>query len=276
MIDLQPREHSGESGQILILTAVAMTALLGVAALSIDASFMYDKRNRLHAAADGAAKSAAIEMHRNSTATDANLLCFATQQVTAHGFSPTGCGLTGTTAVTVRRCNNVSATCSSPFSGKSAFVEVILSEPTSTFFGAVLGWSSLTPTARAVAGTSPGTDCIVTTGPGPNTGPGGAAVAFSVGNATLNMSSCGLAVDGNLDGTNSNATINASSVDASGSCLESCSHISNLHTGSLTTSNPLSGMTAPTNPGGCTSVNNPTSLTAGCYSSMQLGSNVTL
>ena len=66
----------GERGQILLLTALSMTTLLAMAALSIDASFMYDKRNRLYAAADAGAKSAALEVRRGNT-TPANLQAFA-------------------------------------------------------------------------------------------------------------------------------------------------------------------------------------------------------
>ncbi len=53
-----------QRGQILIVTVLSMTVLLGFAALSIDASFMYDRRNQLYAAADAAAKSVAAELHR--------------------------------------------------------------------------------------------------------------------------------------------------------------------------------------------------------------------
>ena len=56
-----------ESGQILVLTTVSMIALLGIMALTLDTSFMFEKRNRLHTAADAAAKSAAIEIIRNAT-----------------------------------------------------------------------------------------------------------------------------------------------------------------------------------------------------------------
>jgi Flp pilus assembly protein TadG len=59
----RPRER----GQILILTAISMTALIGMAGLSVDTSFMYDKRNRLSAATDAAAKTAALEVHRQGT-----------------------------------------------------------------------------------------------------------------------------------------------------------------------------------------------------------------
>ena len=81
-----------QRGQILILTALSMTVLLGMAALSVDASFMYDKRNRLYAAADAAAKLAATEVHRVATLCDdaAALQAFGNDQVARHGFNPSG------------------------------------------------------------------------------------------------------------------------------------------------------------------------------------------
>src|SRR5438874_2324252 len=131
------RTRGDDRGQILILTALSMTVLLGISALSLDASFMYDKRNRMHAAADAAAKSGAIEVHRNSSVTSTQLQAFADQQVNRHGFTPTSYG--GTVAVTV---NNPPA--SGPFFGDASYVEVIVSQPTSTFFGGVLGIVGMT------------------------------------------------------------------------------------------------------------------------------------
>src|SRR5438094_4751015 len=89
----------GERGQMLIVTMLVMTAMLGITALAIDASFMYDKRNKLYAAADAAAKSAATEVFRDSTLTLANLQDFANQQVNAHGFTAVACGATGGASV---------------------------------------------------------------------------------------------------------------------------------------------------------------------------------
>jgi len=64
---VKPIRLAGERGQILIITALGMIMLLGVAGLSIDASYMYDKRNKLFAAADAAAKIGAAEVHRNAS-----------------------------------------------------------------------------------------------------------------------------------------------------------------------------------------------------------------
>ncbi len=88
------RQCSQESGQILVLTTVSMIALLGVMALSLDTSFMLEKRNRRPAAADTAAKSGS---NRTSAYPDYRTqqspkIC---QQVIAHGFLPTRQG--GTT-----------------------------------------------------------------------------------------------------------------------------------------------------------------------------------
>src|SRR3954468_2140273 len=82
----RPHLLKSESGSILILTALAMIVLLGVVALAVDGSFMYTERNRMAAAADGAAKSAAFEVYLGNT-DDTALLAFAKREVSAHGFS---------------------------------------------------------------------------------------------------------------------------------------------------------------------------------------------
>lgn len=255
-----------DGGQILILTALSMTAMLAIAALSIDVSFMYDKRNQMAAAADAAAKSAAIEVYRQGTGVAlARLQAFANEQVVRHGFSPAT-----TTTVTVNH-----GPTSGVHIGDLGFVEVIVSEPTATMFGRILGWASMTPGARAVAGISSGTNCLITLA-----GPTASPESLSVGNSTLNLTNCNVAVNGDFDGTNPNATINAPGVSVVGSCLDNCSKISNLTTGAGATSDPLASLPAPANPGGCKAVsvgNNATlSITAGCYSSITLKNNSNL
>ena len=163
-----------EAGSILILTALSMVVLLGVAALAVDGSYMYTERNRMAAAADAAAKSAAME-YRRSTSSD--LQAFANREVAAHGFDPAGA-----TTVTVHRPPS-----SGSFTSNANYVEVIVSRPTGTFFANILGWASLLPGARAVAGTSPSPSCFVT------------MQQMSWGNNdTLSAANCGVAVGGNL------------------------------------------------------------------------------
>src|SRR5262245_54634592 len=87
------------------MSALAMFVLLAVAALSIDVAYMYDKRDRLHAAADAAAKQGAIEARRNTGVSavpcvdcGGALENFAAQQVAAHHLDPLG-----TTDIVVNR-----------------------------------------------------------------------------------------------------------------------------------------------------------------------------
>ena len=226
-----------DRGQILILTALSMTALLAVAALSLDASYMYDKRNRLHAAADAAAKSGAIEVKRNPSISNADLQVFADQQVTAVGFSPGGA-----TSVVVSH-----PPVSGPFTGSASYVEVVVSEPTSTFFGNILGWASMTPGARAVAGESSGPNCIITLG-----GPTASPESFTLGNSTLTMPGCNVANAGDMVTTNPNATIAAAGTGVTGACSGGgCGNITNMTTGAPPPTDPLAGLAAPANPGGC-------------------------
>jgi Flp pilus assembly protein TadG len=252
-----------DRGQILLLTAFSMVALLGIASLALDASYMYDKRNHLFSAADAAAKSGAIEVHRNSGVSNTALQAFANQQVAAHGFSPDT-----TTTVTVHH-----APVSGPFAGNTGYVEVIVSEQTSTFIGRILGLASMTPTARAVAGTSSGPDCIVTLGGSPS--------GLDIGVAHIDMPGCSIADNGDMSVASGNASVVASDVSVVGTCTgTNCP--GNLEHGS-TVSDPLAGQLDPPpapDPSTCTGpsvgASATLSLTAGCYSSITLGNNSTL
>jgi hypothetical protein len=248
-------QQTGESGSILILTALSMVVLLGIAALSLDVSFMYDKRNRLHAAADAGAKSAAFELQRNFSISLTDLRTFANQQVSAHGFNPAG-----TTSVVV---NHPPA--SGAFIGNLGYVEVIVSEPTSTFFGKILGWASMTPGARAVAGTSNNLACIITL-----KASGTSPYSLEIGNTTMTLNGCGVADGGDLNGANPNSRINGTpmpSVGIVGSCYNNCGNMGSLTTGAPTPTDPLAGLPAYPNPGGCCAGVAPT-LSPGCYTTI--------
>src|ERR1043165_2818702 len=81
--------RAGERGQILILMAATMVVIVGIAALAVDGGFMYDKRNRMQAAADAGAKLLAKEVLRHSSicTNSTKMNTIATNQVTMSGFS---------------------------------------------------------------------------------------------------------------------------------------------------------------------------------------------
>ena len=76
------RRARSESGSIIILTALSMVLMLGILAFAIDTSLLYAERNRMAAAADAAAKSAAMEYLRKSTS---DLQAFANREVLVNG-----------------------------------------------------------------------------------------------------------------------------------------------------------------------------------------------
>jgi Flp pilus assembly protein TadG len=275
---LMPMRRSGpaggERGQILILTALSMTVLLGITALSIDASYMYDMRNRLHAAADAAAKSAAMELRRGN---GANMQAFAEQQVSAHGFTPSSCGSTGVGDVSLCLYNPpLAADVKDPSFASSNYVEAKLSRKTSTFFAKVLGFANMSPGALAVAGTSNNLGCIITLGSS-----GTPPNSLEVGNSVLTLNGCNAEVGGSLNAYNPNSTINGAPIPSVGVVGPICAGCSDCLTptslrcigkstlGAPMPSDPLLRLVAPVNPnpGGCAAGVTPT-LPPGCYTSI--------
>lgn len=194
------REGS-EEGMVLLLVALSTVVLLGMGALSLDVGHAYDVRNKLAMSADAAAKAGAYEVWRGNSA---NYQAFVTKAIAEDigaGRIPSG------TTSTIRLCSDAGATCTSPYT-TNKYVEVILQNTQTTFLGGAVGLSSMTPRARAVAGSASGTNCMIILG----------GTLDLSNNVDLNMTGCGVAAGGDLDMGNG-ATIEASSVAVTvGSC----------------------------------------------------------
>ncbi len=142
-IKLQP--FSDESGQVLVLTALTVTILLGFLALALDVGFMFNARHRVQTAADAAAIAGAIELgYHGST----NVVSVAR----------TAAGLNGITDTTHQVAVNNPAT-DGHHTG-SGYVEVVITQPNNTFFMGMFGHNTLNVVARAVAGVPPSTTCM--------------------------------------------------------------------------------------------------------------------
>lgn len=250
-----------ESGSILVLTALSIALMLGVAALAVDGSFMYVERNRMAAAADAAAKAAALEYWRNPAA---DLQAFADREAIMNGFDPAQ----GASVVVHRPPSSGS------FTSIPNYVEVIVSRPTNTFFASILDaiWSSVTPGARAVAGTSPSPNCLVTLNQS-----GAPSLAIG-GTVHLDMPNCSIAANGNMD-VAGGGSITAAAIGVQGTC-SGCP--SSYVAGMPTATDPLAALPVPANPYptpmAYTLGNNqpPQTLDPGWYSTIDVGSNDTL
>lgn len=227
---------------------MSMVLLLGILAFAVDSSFLYTERNRMAAAADAAAKSAAIELKRRPGISTADLTTFAQHEVVAQGFAASN-------VVAV----NHPPDGTSAFSGNSGMVQVKVSRPTNTFFASVVNaaWSSVSPLAVAVAGAAAPGNCLIVNG------------NMDVKNNT-ELDGCGLAVGGNLT--------TQSKIQGTPPPLSSVSGTYNGPSDPNVAQNqpkpadPLNGLVAPTVTGtGCSSggiAGTTSPLPSGCYSSI--------
>jgi hypothetical protein len=159
-------------GQVLVLVALALVALMGFVALAVDIGFMWGARRRMQTAADAGAIAGAIASRQGY-----NVTLAAKDATSLNGFTD------GTGGVTV--------TPTYPYSGGSCSancVEVKIDQAQPTYFLRVLGFPLIDVKARAVAGTTKDSnDCMYALGP--------ASPALKVtGNPTVN-SSCGAVAD---------------------------------------------------------------------------------
>src|SRR5687767_3792591 len=187
-------------GQVLVITALALPVVIGFVALALDAGFMFDYKRRAQTAADAGALGAALYMAANAGATNTDLETVARQDTGYNGFTH------GTTNITVTL--NRPPVLSTDYSGNSDYVEVVVSRPTPTFLMGVLGWTSMTVGASAVAGVSSASGCLYALKP--DTG----VKSLDVSNTkTVNALNCDALGNGKLfvDGT-----VNLNSVTAAG------------------------------------------------------------
>jgi hypothetical protein len=244
-----------ERGSVVLLVAFSTVALLGIAALSVDASFMFDLRQKMSAAADAAAKTAAFEVKRGFVA---NVQPFAQAEIDRHvtdGLLPSG------VVVNAHLCNAVGATCTSPYN-TAKYVEVILSKTHPTFFGTIAGYANLMPVARAVAGTAQPEACFVT------------MEDLYMKNAQMNMDDCGVQVGGDVTFDNTPSDI-VGPLSITGGCSgggggggEHCAE-SDVATGQPYPENPFKNLGPPTTaPATCPNATGSGTLAPGCYNNI--------
>lgn len=258
---LVTRAFGNQRGSIVVVVAVMLPVLLTLSALTFSASYAYDKRNQLAAAADAAAKAGALEVWRNGSVTDSELVLFGREEARRQGLN-----MAGSIVVDVHRCTTAGATCTAPYNTAS-FVEAIVSETTSTFFGSLIP-GTLTPRARAVAGSSASPHCLIALAPVSGT------ATISIGNSAINMPNCSAVASGNISGANPNAEINAESVAVSGTCSGTCGGFDDLQQNAPPPTDPLASLPVPSNPGGCAATS-ASSLSAGCYTDITVNNNST-
>jgi hypothetical protein len=218
-------ERRKEAGQALIFGVVALGLLLmGFAGLGIDIGYLRYEKRLQQTATDSAALAGAAEI---PYAASGNPIAAGKHATTLNGFTD---GVNGTTV----RINHPPL--SGPHNGDADYVEAYVAKVHPTFFMKVLGITTQTVTARAVAvwGNGSNNSCVYTLG-NPGTGIQGISVS---GTPTLNAPTCGIVDNGNFctNGNRLNVTAGAIGVAGSaGGAGNSCS-------GGTVTPTPIAGI----------------------------------
>lgn len=144
-----------DQGQMLVLTALCMTMLMGFLALAIDVGMLFRAKRNVQIAADAGAIAGALQEKYGDTPRPrcrgevSRVRCAVQNAVAANGFP----------AIDVV---SVSANPTNGYHTGPGYVETIVSVPNPTYFlSAFRGIGTpLKVTARAVAGMAPSTTCI--------------------------------------------------------------------------------------------------------------------
>ena len=255
-----------ESGQSLVIAALAMTCLLGFVALAADVGTMFRERRLVQTAADSAAVAGASELNFGDATA-------AAQAAAAqNGFTN---GANGATVLVHPP----------PTSGPHQFpgyVEVIVSQSQPTFFMQLFGRSAMTVSGRAVAtnlGKNQG--CVYTLGTT------GTDIAWH-GSGTTNISTCSI-LDNSSDPRaltfNGSGSLTAQSIGIAGGFRKTGSGTLTPNpptVGIVPVSDPLAFLTPPANPGSCQGTPaHPytppgSSLTPGCYGGLTISGSGTV
>jgi hypothetical protein len=284
-----------QSGQVLFGTAAALVVLAGFAGLAIDMGTLRYQKRLQQTAADGAAIAGATNLGYTG---GSGVVPGGQVSATANGFtdsssnSLSGCA-TGAAVGTicVRILNppqdvtfNGATISGGPHSANPNYVEALVAAVQPTYFMKIIGVTSKTKVARAVAtnisGDSRSTGCLYTLG-----GPQAAIEGFNVnGSVVVNATTCGIVDNGNFNTKGNKLIINAGSFGFAGDANQSGpgGTVTCVQTPTLAcptpnmpaAGDPLAKLVPPCSScgvGPAVTINSATTLNPGTYSSITIG-----
>jgi hypothetical protein len=146
MFERTPQSGLRRLGHVSVMVAISLIPIVGITALTMDGSTLFDGRRKAQAAADAAAMAAATDLFTNwykNNGVDSSGTAKTSAVTTA-----TACGFTAGNGTTVTV--NIPPT-SGTFSGKAGYAEVIIQYPQQGYFTAIWSAGATTVKARAVA-----------------------------------------------------------------------------------------------------------------------------
>lgn len=222
-----------ESGQVLVITVLSLSLLLGFMALAVDMGVVFNAKRQAQIAADAAAIAGALEFEYNGTT---NVVSKGKAAALANGVA--------------NSYVNVTTSPSGVYHKTLGYVQATVNMPASTYFlGAFNGMKSMNVGATAVAGITPSPACIYVLDTS-------AANALNMkGNSSITAPNCGIVVDSNnasaLCVTGGSNTVVASyiwvtgSQGSSGHCSKTPDGGTPIDEGIAPQNDPFGGLTGP-------------------------------
>ncbi len=230
--ELHPIRHARESGQVLVLTAIALLSLLAITGLATDVGLLWTQKREMQTAADAAAIGGAWELAQPGIG-QASAAARKDAERNGYKHGPAGVTVTVNTPPT-----------SGEFMGMDDAVEVIIRQPKPTYFLRVLGISSVVVQARAVARMRGARNCLYVLHPSAS----GALKMAGTGTLSAN---CGIMVNSSSSDAlkiTGNACISVTAISIKGGYLNggnSCLLVPTPVTGVPAVPDPLAGVAPP-------------------------------
>lgn len=226
----------GERGQVLVMTVLSLTVLLGFVGFATDIGVMLRQRKIAQTVADSAALAGITESMNEGTPSSvtSGMYQSAVYDATLNGFTPGSSNGAANSSTGVTLTLNVSPNI--PISGFNApgYVQAVVALNTPTAFLNLFGIHAMDVSATAIASsTISANGCFYVQNSGNYADP---AVSMG-GNSLITATSCGMTVNGDLV-MGGNGTINALFVAVSGTY--SGKNAGNWSQGVPPTADPLS------------------------------------
>jgi hypothetical protein len=257
-------KRTRETGNVLVLTVIGMTVLLGAAGLAVDVGALRHDRRLQQSAADAAAIAGASNIAYTGVTAGAKAAS------ATNGFTD------GVNNVTVT-VNNPPVT--GPHTGDSNYVEALVAAVQPTYFMRIFGITTANVSTRAVATNTGGgnsSGCLYTLG-----APSSSIEGVNInGSAILNATTCGIVDNGNFNTKGNKLIVNAGTFGVAGdwnssgpggtvTCAQSATCPA---TGMPASGNPFTYLTPPCNPcTGGTKWSGGGNITPGTYSEITVG-----
>jgi Flp pilus assembly protein TadG len=130
-------------GAVLVLVAIALSAILGLAALSLDAGNMFRERRNTQTAADAAAEAASIELFNNFE-TYAGVDSDGAARAAALAMANTHVYSSANVVINIPPLSGA-------YVGKAGYVEVLVKTQAAKGFSAIFGGANKLVSSRSVA-----------------------------------------------------------------------------------------------------------------------------